>query len=60
MLIDSHPLPSTYLPNPGYIGHDEWVTLVGIVEGKAVGQREGGVYAHMSMFALLGGGGRVS
>ena len=32
-----------------FIGHDEWVTLVGIAEGKAVGQREGGVYAHMSM-----------
>ena len=29
---------------------------MGIAEGKAVGQREGGVYAHMSMFALLGGG----
>ena len=46
-----------------FIGHDEWVTLVGIAEGKAVGQREGGVYAHMSMFAnnaLLGSGVRVS
>ena len=41
VLIYTHLLPSAYLPNPDYIGHNEWGTLVGIAEGKAVGQREG-------------------
>ena len=41
VLMYTHLLPSAYLPNPDYIGHNEWGTLVGIAEGKAVGQREG-------------------